>query len=407
MSDKAKQNPVAEYSLHILFEDYIKISKVNFFTGEYRIIKALPSPAAERAMREKRFDSYIRRLGESGQVHRDDAKTFVRYMNSKYVKDKLLAGKRVVIHGIRYKIADVYVWTTIEMYVPHGLSEDNSWALFTMRESETAPIKLESEFPDGCCKLLKVNLTEDSYEIICVRENELAIADIAPRMSEWFAVFAQTGVMAEDREGFRDFVDIEKLRSYFAEAGSTISFSYRRKFSGGYRPAEMGLVLSAEYTDKQQIVFLYVKDDTCDESRLQKSIGYYSERDVSVNMWNKLHYERVCGVYSESVPRPVGAVFAELPRNAASQSGRILSFSWLLSEEFDRENCFHLGGGSFVVLLVGESEDVISRRADKLRKRLEEMGDRTEVSWAWNNAPASIEDIVTAAERKRRVSLTL
>lgn len=115
---------------------------------------------------------------------------------------------------------------------------------------------------ESYAKILKVNLTEDTYQIIKMDWNEKnAAKGYSDRISAWLMNFALMGqVYAEDRARYLKYTNIEYLKSYFASGKRSYSLRYQRRFTYGRRNVVMEILPAREYTDTNQVVFLYVKE---------------------------------------------------------------------------------------------------------------------------------------------------
>lgn len=111
-------------------------------------------------------------------------------------------------------------------------------------------------------KILKINLSDDSYQIIKINDIEKQKEKgVAGQISEWIKRFGENGnVHPDDLDNYLRYTDREYLKEYFAEGHDKISIFYRRKTSNGYRKAMMELIPTLEYKKDKQELFLYVKD---------------------------------------------------------------------------------------------------------------------------------------------------
>lgn len=86
-------------------------------------------------------------------------------------------------------------------------------------------------------KILKINLTDDSYSIIKADEKELmANKGFQDKLSTWlygFAVFKM--VHEEDTQKYLKYTAIDFLRTYFDDGNKALNFHYRRKFDDEYK----------------------------------------------------------------------------------------------------------------------------------------------------------------------------
>lgn len=111
------------------------------------------------------------------------------------------------------------------------------------------------------CKILRVNLGDDSFAIIKMDENEKNTdKGFRVNLSEWFGAFAQAGNIAEaDRQRFIEETNIEKLKEYFRTGNSIFSIRYSRMLDGKLRDTLMEILPTKDYSDEKQEMFLFVK----------------------------------------------------------------------------------------------------------------------------------------------------
>ena len=109
--------------------------------------------------------------------------------------------------------------------------------------------------------MLKINLTDNCYQIIQIDEEEFSqVNSLRCTLSEDVVKYAEIGnIVAEDKEKYYNFFDIEQLKKVF-DAGSThLSITYRRKISGEFRKVQLELARAQEYSPDNRIVFLFVR----------------------------------------------------------------------------------------------------------------------------------------------------
>lgn len=110
-------------------------------------------------------------------------------------------------------------------------------------------------------KILKVDLTTDTYSIIKMEASEKDIEKgFSDRISEWFLRFGRSGQVHEaDIEEYFAKTDIAFLQDYFKSGKTSISVRYRRKHEDEFKEVIMELIPASDYSDEDQKVFLYVK----------------------------------------------------------------------------------------------------------------------------------------------------
>lgn len=119
-----------------------------------------------------------------------------------------------------------------------------------------------SVFRDETAKILKINLTDDTFAIIKVSLDEKKTEEgYSDCFSEWTKGLLAAGYVHEDSlELFNEKVNIENWKKHFDESNEKISFIYRRKFKNEYYQAFVEVVRGNEYRPDHQIVFLFVKN---------------------------------------------------------------------------------------------------------------------------------------------------
>lgn len=111
-------------------------------------------------------------------------------------------------------------------------------------------------------KILKVNLTNNTYQNIMVEADELQREKgYTEKLSDWFVRFAEAGyVSKEDQETYLSFCDLDHLRTQFKAGNRFICCHYRRKVKEEFHWVSMELVPGKEYREDDQVVFLCVRD---------------------------------------------------------------------------------------------------------------------------------------------------
>lgn len=111
-------------------------------------------------------------------------------------------------------------------------------------------------------KILKINLTTDSYGIIQMNSNEKAVEmGFSEKISEWLHGFGKSGqVHPDDLDEYLSKTDINYLRGYFKNGCSSIGVFYRRREGDSFRAVMMEMLPAEDYSNENQSLFLYVKD---------------------------------------------------------------------------------------------------------------------------------------------------
>lgn len=111
-------------------------------------------------------------------------------------------------------------------------------------------------------KILRVNLTDDSYRVIFMDEAERTkAAGFSSRLSAWLHDFGVSGYVHEtDRSTYLAQTDLAFLRRKFAEGSKYHSVFYHRRLGNGFRAAMLELIPAEDYAPDCQCLYLYVKD---------------------------------------------------------------------------------------------------------------------------------------------------
>ncbi|MBQ0001076.1 MAG: hypothetical protein KBT01_06015 [Clostridiales bacterium] len=111
-------------------------------------------------------------------------------------------------------------------------------------------------------KILKVNLTQDSYEVAIVRPDEWeerkSITSNS-KISSWFHDFAESDYMnPDDYEDFTIFTNLKNLRTHIRHTPN-LRFKYRRKVNQSYQDVVMDIIRADQPDTTDQIVMLYIR----------------------------------------------------------------------------------------------------------------------------------------------------
>lgn len=111
-------------------------------------------------------------------------------------------------------------------------------------------------------RILRVNLTDDICRVIHAEPDDpLVQTGASGCFSRWMNTVCSNGnVHPEDIEEFRRKIDVGYLREYFSSGKNTIHVFYRRMVGGKFYAVMAELTVAQEYSEEQQIVYLYVKN---------------------------------------------------------------------------------------------------------------------------------------------------
>lgn len=111
-------------------------------------------------------------------------------------------------------------------------------------------------------KILKINITNDTYQIINMDENEQTEEKgFADSISAWLLGFGNSGqVHDDDLEEYLSQTSLEYMRGYFKRDKTSLCIFYRRKYGENYKKVMMEIIPSSDYSNDNQNLFLYVKN---------------------------------------------------------------------------------------------------------------------------------------------------
>lgn len=110
-------------------------------------------------------------------------------------------------------------------------------------------------------KILKVNLTDDSFQIINMdMEEKTSEKGFSNKISTWLHGFGKSGqVHPDDLEYYLSMTDLEFMRDYFRQDKTSLNIHYRRKTGDVYKDFMMEIIPAGDYAPDDQNLFLYVK----------------------------------------------------------------------------------------------------------------------------------------------------
>ncbi len=111
-------------------------------------------------------------------------------------------------------------------------------------------------------KILKINITNDSYQIIYMDSSEQTKdKGFSTSLKQWLTDFASSGqVHPDDIEDYLSKTTFEYIIEHFVKNKTALCIPYRRKYGEQYKPVVMELVPANDYSDEFQSLFMYVKE---------------------------------------------------------------------------------------------------------------------------------------------------
>lgn len=110
-------------------------------------------------------------------------------------------------------------------------------------------------------KILRVNLSDDTYSIVRLFGNETEDKDRPAKISSWLESFGNSKRMhPEDRAKFLKATKLEAMRAFFRSKRNHYSLYYRRELGGEFKYVMMEIMAATDYSEKQEIVYMMVKE---------------------------------------------------------------------------------------------------------------------------------------------------
>lgn len=127
-------------------------------------------------------------------------------------------------------------------------------------------------------KILYVNLNEDHYSYVCIKDNELFFTEEekkSGKISEWFLNFSESPLCCNtDRRRIREFANIDYIKELCSSnPHNRISLQFQRKYNlddAEYSIIEMELVPTEEANKSN--MFLFIRDITKEQLKSQNEI---------------------------------------------------------------------------------------------------------------------------------------
>ncbi len=110
-------------------------------------------------------------------------------------------------------------------------------------------------------RILRVNLTQDCYEVVKVRAEDRAVGYGKDTFSSWLGQFIYDGgIHPDDMNHFISFTHLDHMKSALDAGQEILTCCYRRRVGEDYRWNLLEVVPDTESSDGDQYIFLYVKD---------------------------------------------------------------------------------------------------------------------------------------------------
>lgn len=377
---------LGEFVQGTLLDSFLKIARVNLITGEYEFLKL------EKVLQDVELSNlpsiydYIKKQVEAKLVLSEYVEDYLKFSDPAYVQARVFSGEQRIVQSYIRKAGGRNMWVTFGIVAPKDCGPDHPWALFTWREADTdttTMVDALSTLSFIYYKILKINLTRDSYECVKVDDYELkTFVGRCRKISEWWNSFAEHGnVYPEDEEVYRQFTNLEQLRAYFKEDRAKISCRYRRKIGDEFRWVQMDLVPSIEYTNQNQVLILYVKDvheEHLMELRAREELVDSYHRDALTMLHNRHKYNLDLERLQKGESPILTCMYIDVNglhemNNRLGHDkgdGMLCAVADTLRKYFPEEMLYRIGGDEFVMLSTRLSKRSVERILTEVRQDL-------------------------------------
>ncbi|MBQ0038865.1 MAG: diguanylate cyclase [Treponema sp.] len=142
-------------------------------------------------------------------------------------------------------------------------------------------------------KILKLDLKKDIFDEIKVLAEEKHVdKGYCHKFSEWAKNFAMTGnIYKDDVDSYLQFIDLENIKYLFRTEVKKHSIKYRRSISNEIRWVTLDVIPAVDFSEKNQIVYLYVYDiheslsEELYNSKLMTAIAHAMTRSHLVSLY--------------------------------------------------------------------------------------------------------------------------
>lgn len=156
------------------------------------------------------------------------------------------------------------------------------------------------------------------------------------------------------------------------------------------------------------IICTYMMSLKCQRFLYARKVAVLSETDLLTGLRNRNSYERNPEKYAAGSNRMLTCIYVdvnglhELNNTSGHETGdKMLQFvGKTLQKEFGEENSFRIGGDEFVVLITGETEEVIKAKIDRVQNIVEEESYHVSIGYAaGNTSETDMSLLVNTAEK--------
>lgn len=262
-------------------------------------------------------------------------------------------------------------------------------------------------------KVIKANLTSDTYEVVKVMDSERAEEQALEKknLSYWLTTFADKGNVYEaDVNIFRSRLSSDSLRRYFKDK-DRFRLRYRRKTDNVFRWVFMEILRDENFSEDNQNVWFFVQDihdSYIHEMEVQRELEHFCKYDTLTGLNNFYSYQTLCRSFaSEEEKKSVAVIFADLnglklindTRGHTAGNDFLRSFTHKVSSHFCKDDIYRISGDEFLIVMQNADRDTVLSAYEKFNDFLNrEEVPQASLGFAWQQEPSHIEDVTRDAE---------
>ena len=187
-----------------LLDNYLEIYQVNLKTGNINFIKNMYHGTSDN------ISNYCEEI--LNNIYEEDKNKYIKLSDLNYVSRKIAKDK--IIRRLRMKVNGLYKWIYFETIKPADFDKNNPNILYTFKLDDKNIGDITKILLESYVKVLKINLSNDSFSIIKILDDESSDSSI--NFSTWINNFVAEGnIFKQDEERFMKALNVQMLKKYF------------------------------------------------------------------------------------------------------------------------------------------------------------------------------------------------
>ena len=371
-----------------LLDNYLEIYQVNLKTGNINFIKNMYHGTSDN------ISNYCEEI--LNNIYEEDKNKYIKLSDLNYVSRKIAKDK--IIRRLRMKVNGLYKWIYFETIKPADFDKNNPNILYTFKLDDKNIGDITKILLESYVKVLKINLSNDSFSIIKILDDESSDSSI--NFSTWINNFVAEGnIFKQDEERFMKALNVQMLKKYF-KTNKKLELKYRRKIDDEFKYVCLEISKSTDYAKDNQNLLLKVTDihETysleLERKRILEEQAYY---DKSTGLLNMNSYINFCEEYVlRKDKNNVAVLFADLNglkrindiKGHEEGDKYICKFTKILKDFFGKYLCYRRSGDEFIVIMDKENEEQALKHIKAFKNYLKSFAyPLASVGYCWRENP--------------------